>query len=253
MGCKSPLTLPYDIYCLVVDVLAADNSDPPARYNTLRSCALTSSAWVSRAHFHLYRKVVLHTRKTLLSFARTITDSPQQFAPLIEHIDVKVSPAHGCGWSKDHRQVAIPVPPDAIAQMTNLKSARFVGSFQFAETPASLVAFVRAFAACVELRSVALHRFFIPQFRELVATLWMFPRMESLGLVECGWCTPRNGLEPPDTNAFPGRCHSLNKLLVGLLVMFPQLSYSRSAFSYRYLSALLRPLFWTSLRRLFKT
>ncbi len=218
MAYKGPSTLPYDIYCLVVDVLAADDSDPWARYSTLRACALTSSAWLSRAHFHLYRRVVLPTRSTLLCFARTITHSPQQFAPLVEHIDVKVSPAHGCGWSNDHRQVAIPVPPDAIAQMAKLQSARFVGSFQFAQTPASLVAFVRAFAACAALRKVAIHRFFIPQFRELVAIVWSFQRMASLALVECGWCTPRSGLELPDANAYPVRCHNLDKLLVGPLV-----------------------------------
>ncbi|PIL35172.1 hypothetical protein GSI_02962 [Ganoderma sinense ZZ0214-1] len=213
MEYKEPPTLPYDIYCLVVDVLAADDSDSRLRYRTLRSCALTSSAWLTRAHFHLYRKVVLRTRQTLLSFARTIADSPHHFAPLIEHIDVKVSPALGCGWPNDHRQVDIPVPPAAIAQMAKLQSARFAGSFQFAETPASLLAFVRAFAACGALRKVALHGFFIPQFRDLVAIVWAFPHMASLSLVECGWCTPRSGLELPDPNVFPGRCQNLDKLL----------------------------------------
>lgn len=153
MEYKEPPTLPYDIYCLVVDVLAADDSDPRSRYRFLRSCALTSSAWLSRAHFHLYRKVVLRTRHALLSFVRTITDSPQHFAPLVEHIEVKVSPAHAVhNWPMDHRQVTFPVPAAAIAQMAKLQSARFVGSFQFAETPASLVALVRAFTACGALR-----------------------------------------------------------------------------------------------------
>ena len=229
MEYKEPPTLPYDIYCLVVDVLAADDSDPRSRYRSLRSCALTSSAWLSRAHFHLYRKVVLRTRHALLSFVRTITDSPQHFAPLVEHIEVKVSPAHAVhNWPMDHRQVTFPVPAAAIAQMAKLQSARFVGSFQFAETPASLVALVRAFTACGALRKVALHTFFIPQFRELVATLWAFPHMASLSLVECGWCTPRSGLEIPDANAFPARCHSLDKLLVGPLVVLRCLRSSKA-------------------------
>ena len=229
MEYKEPPTLPYDIYCLVVDVLAADDSDPRSRYRFLRSCALTSSAWLSRAHFHLYRKVVLRTRHALLSFVRTITDSPQHFAPLVEHIEVKVSPAHAVhNWPMDHRQVTFPVPAAAIAQMAKLQSARFVGSFQFAETPASLVALVRAFTACGALRKVALHTFFIPQFRELVATLWAFPHMASLSLVECGWCTPRSGLEIPDANAFPARCHSLDKLLVGPLAVLRCLRSSKA-------------------------
>ncbi|KAI1786864.1 hypothetical protein LXA43DRAFT_1098811 [Ganoderma leucocontextum] len=213
MECKGPLILPYNIYCLVVDMVAADDSNPWRGY-TLCACALTSPAWVSCAHFHLYRRVVLPTRNALLGFTRTITHSPQQFTPLIKHIDIKVSPAHDCGWPRNHRQVAIPFPPHAVTQMANLKSVRFTSSFQFAEAPASLVAFVRAFAACGALRKVALHRFFFPQFRELVVTVWSFERMAPLVIFECGWCTLRSGLELPDANAYPVRCHNLNNLLV---------------------------------------
>ena len=212
-----PLTLPYDIYCLVIDVIAAED-DLPLLYSTLCACALTSPSWGPRAHFHLYRRVVLHTRKAFLCFARTISDSPQ-FASLVEHIDVKVSPAHNCGWPHDHRQIDVSFPAHAVGQMVHVKSARFTSSFQFAQAPQSLVALVKAFAACVGLRKLCLHRFFFPEFKELVTTLWSFPRMTSLSVVECSWSIPRSGLELPDAYAFPARCHSLTSLFVRVYTM----------------------------------
>ncbi|TBU25539.1 hypothetical protein BD311DRAFT_764483 [Dichomitus squalens] len=207
------LTLPYDIYCLVLDMIATEETHLPLLYSTLRACALTCPSWIPRAHFHLYRRVVLPTRRAFLCFARTISHS-SHFAPLVEHIDVKVSPAHDCGWPHDHRQIDVSFPRHALDQLVNLKSARFTSSFQFAQVPESLVAFVRAFAPCGGLRKLSFHRFFFPEFRELVITLWSFPRATSLSVVECGWCTPRSILELPDANAFPARCHSLNILLI---------------------------------------
>lgn len=46
-----------DIYFEIIDAISADRYPENIRHATLRACALTCSAWLGRARFHLYTHV----------------------------------------------------------------------------------------------------------------------------------------------------------------------------------------------------
>lgn len=76
--------IPVDICLDLIDAVAAD---PDLRISTLPACALTCSAWLERARYHLYHSVSFDEYQPLSKFSDTIAAS-RELGALVRHLEI---------------------------------------------------------------------------------------------------------------------------------------------------------------------
>lgn len=76
--------IPVDICLDLIDAVAAD---PDLRISTLPACALTCSAWLERAQYHLYHSVSFDEYQPLSKFSDTIAAS-RELGALVRHLEI---------------------------------------------------------------------------------------------------------------------------------------------------------------------
>ena len=174
---SGPGSFPLDVLLLILEAVGELKSefDEPER-GTLHACALTCHSMVRPSQVYLYADVKIVRERQFVTFGRALLRN-SKLAPMVKKLYINMDGA----WSNLTHIPAcgLPLPPQAIAGMTNLQELTICGwqSLDVNKRRHSplLEGLVKSFAlSCFNLQSVRLRMFEFEEFSGLVRLISSF-------------------------------------------------------------------------------
>ena len=174
---SGPGSFPLDVLLLILDAVGELKSElgEPER-GTLHACALTCHSMVRPSQVYLYADVKIVRERQFVTFGRALLRNPK-LAPMVKKLYINMDGA----WSNLTHIPAcgLPLPPQAIAGMTNLQELTICGwqSLDFNKRRHSplLEGLVESFAlSCLNLQSVRLRMFEFEEYAGLLRLISSF-------------------------------------------------------------------------------
>ena len=216
------VNIPLDVCFEVIDWLDYDGD-----HRDLMSCALTCSAWLPRARYHLYRSVMLFRGlEEYHRFARTILGTPP-LGTLVQSLELSITFDNSI-WDDTEATDAI-FPVEAVHTLTRLRRLS-IESYCFEATYPEVLVFLSRFALATSVTSLVLASFLSTPAKDIVKFIGLFPNVQELNVVDH---FSDDEFDPTLIDHLaPDFCSKLTKLSVCFSLLIPSLGCSAHALGY---------------------